>query len=329
MAGTLSRENTTASVETDVWRADASSVRQSAAAFWQNVFFASADRFPRVTRVLAPLWARLAWLASPTLREGPAANARWLPGVSSPPTRRRRFARRVVTSFFRFVCDLAEGGRLPPDTLRTRIHSVEGKDHYTAARRLGKGAIVATAHLGSFEVGLASLRAVEPRMHVVFQRDRVGRFDRMRSRLHRRLGVEEAPVDEGWEAWARLRDALYADEVVLMQADRTMPGQRGRAVPFFGGHIRLPLGTVKLARLTGAPIIPVFALRGPGGVRLSVDTPITVDDGDEDALLALGRAIERHVRRAPEQWLVLYRAWCEDQMGPEAQRPSVGTSRSE
>ncbi len=46
-----------------------------------------------------------------------------------------------------------------------------------------------------------------------------------------RLGVVEAPVDDGWTMWMRLRDALSAGDTVVVPGDRVMPGQRGRPVP--------------------------------------------------------------------------------------------------
>ena len=104
-----------------------------------------------------------------------------------------------------------------------------------------------------------------------------------------------------------------------MQGDRAMPGQRSQAVPFLHGHLRLPLGPVKLAQLTGSPIIPVFLVRGQrGGFCVHLAEPIEVDpnaepiDGVDPAVRAIGRTIESFVARFPEQWLVLNRAFVED-----------------
>jgi KDO2-lipid IV(A) lauroyltransferase len=132
------------------------------------------------------------------------------------------------------------------------------------------------------------------------------------------LGVTEAPLDEGWGVWLRLRDALIADQVVMLQGDRTMPGQPGIAVPFFGGHIEIPSGPVKLAMASGAPILPVFTTRSGSRFRVVIDEPIVVEpepvprDGPHPALLRIAAAIERQVSRHPEQWLMLHRVWRED-----------------
>ena len=45
---------------------------------------------------------------------------------------------------------------------------------------------------------------------------------------------------------------------------------RIEAVPFLGGHLMLPTGPMKLSQATGAPIVPIFSIRRPGGKLDSV-----------------------------------------------------------
>ena len=98
-----------------------------------------------------------------------------------------------------------------------------------------------------------------------------------------------------------------------------MPPQRGVAVPFLGGHVLLPTGPVKLAMLTGSPIIPVFSVRTRvGRCHVIIDEPIFVSreprlvDANHPALLCIAKSIERQVAAHPDQWAVYERAWCED-----------------
>src|SRR5205823_1576482 len=123
-------------------------------------------------------------------------------------------------------------------------------------------------------------------------RDAFPAFERIRGDMRRELGVEEAAIDDGLPTLMRLRDALLANEVVVMQGDRAMPGQRSQSVPFLHGRLRMPIGPVKLARLTGSPIVPVFVLRGARGrFRIHLGEPNDVDE-IEPALLALARVFE-------------------------------------
>ncbi len=203
--------------------------------------------------------------------------------------------------------------------LRGRIESIDGRDAYVDFRKRGGGAIIVTAHMGSFEVALAALAEVEPDVHVVFKRDAVDGFETIRRNLREHLGIHEAAIDEGWTTWIGLRDALERNHVVVMQGDRAMPGQKSQAVPILGGHLALPLGPVKLAQITGSPIIPVFAIRQPSGrCRLVAETPIHVQteipalSGIDPTLWQIGKVLEKYLGTYPEQWLVLEAAFVED-----------------
>lgn len=242
------------------------------------------------------------------------ANARRLLGERSTLAQRESLARQVVGNCYDFVFDVGRSTGMGRRQLLKQIERIEGHETYMKARRERKGAILLTAHMGSFEVAIAALLEHERRVHVLFRRDARSSFERTRSALRRRLGVVEACVDDGLAVWVRLREALATDEIVLIQGDRVMPGQRGQRVPFLGGHTLLPVGPIKLAHASGAPIIPVFSVRRPDGkIKLFIEDPIAVKDQDTTgALRRISAVIERYVRRYPEQWLILDRAWCED-----------------
>lgn len=314
-------------------------LRRGAADFWVWLLVWHAEHLPRLARALRPVMVFFAWHCSRSMRAGTLANARWLLGESSTPRQRAALGRTVVDHFYGFIHELGRNrGRRRADLLAD-VAGVEGSERYRAARALGQGAIVVTAHLGSFETGVMALRGMEEKVHVVFRRDRMARFEAVRSDQHRRLGVIEAPVDDegGWAVWVRLRDALRADEVVLMQGDRVMPGQKGVRVPFLGGHIEVPAGPIKLALASGAPIVPIFSVREPGRpsrIRVFVEEPITVQPGPSDpqtphpALLQLAAVIERYVSRYPDQWLMVQPVWCEDGAGSSrgcGERPGSGS----
>jgi phosphatidylinositol dimannoside acyltransferase len=271
-----------------------------------RTLFALATHAPWALRPLRPVATRLTLAAAPGVRAAVEANARRLLGRVP-----HGFARDVVGSFYDFVTDLARAGGLTPAGLRRQVVAVEGREHYLALRRAGGGAVLVTAHMGSFEVGLAALRDVEDDVHVVFKRDAFDGFETLRRRVRRTLGVHEAAIDDGLPVLLRLRDTLRANGVVVLQADRAMPGQKSAPVPFAGGHLRVPLGPLKLAQAAGCPVVPVFAVReGAGRVRVWLGSAI--DPAADDAPLRMAAAVETFVRRHPTQWLVLHRAFVED-----------------
>jgi KDO2-lipid IV(A) lauroyltransferase len=300
----------------------ASPLRRISADFWREFLFFWTEHAPRVVLWTRPFFLWFTWHCSRGLRRVTLANAkRILPNGTDE--QRRALARAVVEHAYLCVYELGMAARMTRPELRACIDGVEGIEHYLAARRLERGAIIATAHVGPFEIGATALLDQESNVHVVFRRDEFPRFDRLRSRLRSNLGIIEAPIDQGWSIWMGLRDALRRNEVVMIQADRVMPGQKGVPVPFLGGRMMMPLGPIKLALATGAPIVPIFSHRTAiGRLRVTIERPIVVsrDNGpivgacrEPAALRELAAAVERHVRAHPDQWFMLQTALCEDQ----------------
>jgi lauroyl/myristoyl acyltransferase len=288
-----------------------SRLRSAAAGFWLGVFFFLTQRAPWIARAMK---RPLVWLAikfSRAIREGTAANGRRIlpSGVSQKEL--SELTRGVVMSFYDFVCDVGQSLRMTRGQLAKKIEAVEGHDKYLAARSTKRGAIILTAHIGSFEVGMAALLEFEKKIHVVFKRD-IGRFEQTRQAMRKRLGVVEQAVDDGWEMWMRLRDALAADEVVAIQGDRVMPGQKGVRTAFLFGHMLLPSGPVKLAIASGAPIIPVFSVRSASGkIRLFIEDTIIVGEDSDQATKQIAAVLAKYVAAYKEQWQMLHPAFCE------------------
>ena len=278
------------------------SVHGSAADAGLRLLFAVNARAPWLLAALErPLLAASRVAFRERLRAGIRANAPFLLGPDATAAAVRRLEDGVLRSFFRFVRDVGASGSADRGALQAKVSTVRGREHHAAARAAnpGGGLIFATAHLGCFEVGIAALAGLEPNVRVVFQRDPFAAFDDARGRLHRALGVHDAVVGgpDSLEVWADLAERLRGGAAVLVQADRVMPGQRGVRVPFLGGTVELPVGPVKLAGMTGAAIVPVFAVRTPAGVELRLHPPIRV--GPADPFPRAGAPVRRSKHSPP------------------------------
>jgi KDO2-lipid IV(A) lauroyltransferase len=287
------------------------------AQWWLRTLFKAARDHRWLIRLLRPLALHIPVRASAKIRDATRANARRLISPSLSEWHCRRYAGRLVVRFIDFIVDVGRSYGQTPEQMRQRVDGVVGHEHYVAARSLKKGAIVVTAHMGSFELGLAALTGIEKDVHVVFKRDSMDGFEQIRRQLRQTLGVHEAAIDDGWTTWIQLRDALTADHVVVLQGDRAMPGQRSQPVKIAGGHMKLPLGPVKLALASGAPIVPIFTLStSDGRCRVFVEEPILVNPTAPDdigpVLNQIGAVLEKYLTTYPDQLLILDRAFVED-----------------
>jgi predicted LPLAT superfamily acyltransferase len=112
-------------------------------------------------------------------------------------------------------------------------------------------------------------------------------------------------------AMTRLIDCLRANGIVSIVASAHEGGTLVD-VPFFAGRLRLALGALRLARLTGSQVIPVFALRDPPrperfDVIFEDALPAPKSGRAQDDLLAIacsyGSRLEAFVARHPHAWV--------------------------
>lgn len=282
-------------------------------------------RAPAFARAIRPTIVRAVWWSVPRWRRSLVANARMVLGPDASDADLRSHGLAVLDGMQRFIEEVVSGSDETTADLVGRLRRFRGLHAFIEARERRRGLIMVSIHMGPFETALAVLRLFEPDVHVVFARDRLRRFEGIRSRLRDRLGVIEAPVEDGVAMWTSLSEALARDEAVLMLGDRVQPGQPGVAVPFLGGLARLPTGPVKLAMISGAPIVPTYCWRDGDGVSIRIERPIIVEPGYErdlanhPAMAALVASMERAIRERPREWLAVHRVWPE-QRGPESVR---------
>jgi lauroyl/myristoyl acyltransferase len=313
-------------------------LQRAAAAFWLGHLFWGVRYCTWYPRLTKSFWIASIWFFSGKLRETTITNARRLAGPGATLRQHRRIARSTISNFFQFILDLGKSRHMTPQQLRQEVGRTLGEEHYHRAKAMGRGVIIATAHFGSFEIGIAALQGYCSNVHVLFRRDPFANFEAVRQETRKRLGAIEHNVDEGLSVWIQLRQALQQEHVVLIQADRAEPGQPGKRVAFFDGHIMVPTGPMRLAAITGAPVLPVFCYRAHDGkVNVRIEPPIVVSSTDADtvdaAVMQYVGHLEQQVRQYPDQWLMLQPVWLEDQepdptLAPGRPAPAESTTHT-
>ncbi len=254
------------------------------------------------------------WIALRNIRAAVASNLEAVLGPCGWWERQRR----IYRTFSRFAWCLTERyERLC--TERGFAVEAEGLEGWRDLLASGQGAILVTAHLGSWEVGSMLPASREGRhSHVVREAETDPRAQAFYEKLIRGRGGElyTTHFAEDPRLGMDLLDALRRGEIVALQGDRPRSGGRTQEVKLFGRPYSLPVGTVALARAAGAPLIPVFVFReGRRNYRCMLRPPIHVaQSGDrqrdlEDALGRFACDLEAAIRRAPHQWFCFRRLW--------------------
>ena len=174
----------------------------------------------------------------------------------------------------------------------------------------GKGLLVATGHLGSWEMFGAAMAQRVP-LHAVVRPLRGGVNARL-VEARERAGLKLIPARG---ALSSMVAALRKNEVVAMLLDQAIGGKHALFVPFFGRPAATTPALSMAALRTGAPTLVVVALRENGRLRFRVEGPFEITNtGDRqrdllDHTARVTSALERIIREAPDQWLWLHRRW--------------------
>lgn len=197
-------------------------------------------------------------------------------------------------------------------TLLDRTEIV-GLEHLSGARSERLGAVLVTGHCGNWEWMNLALGARGLEMSVAAREVYDPRLDRVARTLRGRFGGDT--VLRGPEAGGRLVRALRKRRVAGFLIDQDIDAP-GAFVAFFGRPAWTPVGAALLALRTGAPCVPGFATRLPGGrMRLRFEPPLPPPEGgtlDERAALLTARLTERieaQIRSSPSQWVWIHRRW--------------------
>jgi len=182
----------------------------------------------------------------------------------------------------------------------------------------GRGAVVVTGHIGSWDIAAKGLRNKQCQVHVVMGRELDPATQEYVEQARARAGVNVILSDASVFSSLGLVRALQRNEIVAIQLDRAARAGGVRMLPFLGAPAPFPSGPFVLARLAGAPVIPVFAPRlGRRHYGLHIGRPVDVPRTARDPL-ALDRVmlevvaqLEEVVRRYPWQWFQFAPFWPE------------------
>lgn len=187
-----------------------------------------------------------------------------------------------------------------------RLTVVEGEEHLERALAAGHGVILLSAHFTTLEIGARAACARWP-VSIMYRPSRNAVLERFLLRERSKRAKRVIPRDD----IRTLIGALGANERVWYAPDQSYRKKGAQMVPFFGIPAATNTATSRLARMTGAAVLPYFAerLAGSSGYRVTIHPPLA-DFPSGDALADAARfnaLIEAHVRRVPDQYLWIHR----------------------
>lgn len=188
--------------------------------------------------------------------------------------------------------------------------TLSGKEHADEALGMGRGAILATAHLGNWEAA-RTLPLFGLPLSVVAQKQHNPYFDAYTAALRTRQGVRLIDPQRG------LKDILThlrAGGMVAILTDQNA-GPQGLTLDFMGFPASHWNGVAKISLRHKVPIVPAFAVRTPQGINICFEPVIfhpelaAEEENYRRVLKELDQVVESYIRKHPEQWFWVHRRW--------------------
>lgn len=191
------------------------------------------------------------------------------------------------------------------DALRHRFR-IEGVEHLDAAVAKGRGVLLFSGHFTPLEICAPAVKAMVPLYAVMFRRrsnpllDEIQRRGRVRT-AH--VAVPNNNIREVLRTLARNATLWYAPDQARIDS--------GELLPFFGEPCMVSTAASRIARLSGAAIVPFFYCRtdDDSGYVLRFHAPLPgIPSGDPiDDTVRLMAVLEDFVRQCPDQYHWMHR----------------------
>ena len=200
-----------------------------------------------------------------------------------------------------------------------------GREHFENMRNEPGGAIILTAHMGSYDLGAHLFAQLSKRRIVMV---RAPESDpRTREYEEKRIAVPESlKIDFSTRSSELALDLLHAlqrGEIIAIQGDRVTPGISTLPATLFGRKTSIPAGPFALSMAARVPIYPLFIVRlGRRSYRLVVGAPFRVERtrdraaSFEAAVAQWTRELEHVIREGWFQWYA-FEAFEEQQSADE------------
>lgn len=270
-------------------------------------------------RVLGSFLAAASYLGWSSKRLVTHLNMSQITGRPTHDPHVRRLAFSSWRNYGRYAADFMSFPHLKIDNVERKLRDLseghEGwKGQIQSGLNAGRGAIIATAHFGNWDVAGALVARYFP-LSAVVESFSDEQLNRLLQDQRKNKGIGIIPMESSAR---RILRALHKNQPVAIVVDRPLSEDQGTEVTFFGRKTYVPSGPAALALKSGAAIVPGFVWYGQRDeLYIRVFSPIFPQEGtEEERKSEISRltqltydALEEMIREWPAQWYMFRQFW--------------------
>jgi predicted LPLAT superfamily acyltransferase len=198
--------------------------------------------------------------------------------------------------------------------------TTKNEDVISKETEKGNGVILLGAHFGNWELaGNLLQNRIKTKVNFLMLNAESDDVKNILSKATDNRNVNIIYISPGGtDASIEIVNALRRGEVVCLHGDRIVKEQRYEEVSFLGKNAKFPVGPFILAMTTGAPVLPIYAVKtGLKSYAFTALDPIRLENIPRDqrssalknAVTEYARGLEKMVKEYPGQWFNYYDFW--------------------
>jgi len=180
-----------------------------------------------------------------------------------------------------------------------------------------KGFVIASSHVGNFELSGYLLRQDKKRIHAIVYGDEAKEIMNQRTATLDMNNVCMVPVTNDMSHIFTLNEALQNGEIVSIPCDRNLGSAKSMECDFLNGRADFPQGAFAMAAMFNVPVITIFVMKESVS-KYHIYVSLLPTKGFETLnrrekinrlTQSFASELEGIVRKYPEQWFNFYEFW--------------------
>ena len=194
---------------------------------------------------------------------------------------------------------------------------ITGNDIFYRLLDSDKGFVIASSHVGNFELSGYLLRQDKKRIHAIVYGDETKEVMSRRTATLELNNICMVPVSNDFSHIFTLNEALQNGDIVSMPCDRNFGSAKSVECVFFNGKADFPQGAFALAAMFDVPVITIFVMKESVS-KYHIFVRLLSEEGFEtfnrrEKINSMAKSfaseLEDIVQKYPEQWFNFFDFW--------------------
>ena len=186
-------------------------------------------------------------------------------------------------------------------------YEFDGKHHLEEIVKRGKGGMLISAHVGNWEAAGQMLEHINAKVNIVMYDGEDENIKKYLDSVTGERSFKIIYVKNDLSHIFQIKNALAANEIVCIHADRFLPGNKTISTDFLGEQAQFPYGPFLLSLKMDAPSVFVFAFKETDKHYHFYSSPLyyyskSNGDTEQTVLNDFKTDLENKIKQYPTQW---------------------------